>query len=245
MDEKLFEKMEDYIHGRLSASEKDSFETELEKDEALWEEVALHKKLISSIETESLRQMLDQIHEAHFEEETPVVSMQSRRSYFTWAVAASLALFVLAGWWFFSVQPSQPATLYASYFAPATGLPTTLGYSNSTDFAEGMVSYKLGEYAEARSYWQPLLKAAPSNDTLNYYVGISFLAEEAPAQALGYLEKVAQTESSVFSNDAHWYQALAYLLNEQEEEARAILNELSAEGSAYRKQSLEILEELE
>ena len=107
-----------------------------------------------------------------------------------------------------------------------------------------VVSYKLEEYAEARSYWQPLLQAEPDNDTLNYYVGISFLAEEAPAQAISYLEKVAQTESSVFSNDAHWYQALAYLLNEQEEEAKAILNELSAEGSAYRKQSLEILEEL-
>lgn len=237
--------MEDYIHGRLSASEKESFEAEIGKDEALREEVSLHRKLVSSIETESLRQMLDQIHEKHFEEETPVVSMQSRRSYFTWAVAASLALLVLAGWWFFSLQSSQPASLYASYFAPATGLPTTLGYSHNTDFAEGMVSYKLGEYAEARSYWQPLLEAAPNNDTLNYYVGISYLAEEKPEQAIGHLEKVGQTESSVFSNDAHWYQALAYLLNEQEEEAKAILNELSAEGSAYREQSLKIMEELE
>lgn len=230
---------------KYAASDKESFDAELEESSVLGKEVELYRKLISSIETEAVRQMLDQIHEKNFEKEENVVSMQSRRFHFTWAVAASIALLVLAGWWFVNVPSAQPASLYAANFTPATGLPTTLSYSTDTRFAEGMVSYKLKEYKDARNNWEPLLTANPENDTLNYYVGVSFLAEEMPVQAISHLSKVDQNENSIFAEDASWYLALAYLLNSQEEPARAILNDLCAEGSAYHGQCLKILEELD
>lgn len=245
MDEKLFETMENYINGRMTAEEQQSFERELSSNPELREEVEMHRRLVNSIETESVRQMLEQIHTENFaREETPVVSMRSRSRYFPLAIAASLALLILAGWWVFSLQSSQPEALYAAYFSPAEGLPTTLGYADNAQFTEGMISYKLGEYAEALDYWQPLLSNDPANDTLNYYGGLAYLAGEQPEKAITLLDKVAANENSGYNTDARWYLALAYLKNEQTTEAQALLQVLAEEDSSYRNESREILEKL-
>lgn len=246
MDEKLFETMENYINGRMTAEEQQSFEREMSSNPELREEVEMHRKLVSSIETESVRQMLEQIHEENFSEnEAPVVPMRSRSRYFPLAIAASVALLILAGWWVFSLQSSQPEALYAAYFSPAEGLPTTLGYTDNAQFAEGMISYKLGDYAEALDYWQPLLSADPANDTLNYFSGLAYLAGEQPEQAITYLDKVVENETSDYQTDARWYLALAYLKNEQTSEARNLLQALAEEDSPYREESREILEKME
>jgi len=244
MDDKNFEKMEDYIHGKLSALEQQRFEDEMAQDEVLRQEVALYRRLIDAVETESARQLLEQIHEENFAKETTVVPLQSRRAFFPLAIAASLALLVLAGWWLFTLQSTQAEGLYAAYFFPAVGLPTTLGYTEDPQFAEGMISYKLQEYAEARNYWKSLVEADPQNDTLNYYMGIAFLADEMPDQAVNHLQRVVQQDESAYQNDAKWYVALAYLLAEQEENAKTILNELAATESNYQEPSREILNDL-
>jgi len=236
--------MEDYIHGNLSTAEREQFEAEMTADEQLREEVELHQQLISSVETESVRQLLEKIHQENFESDTPVISMSSRRTYFPLAVAASVALLVLAGWWAFFGGFAQPS-YYATYFSPDPGLPTTLGYSTNTAFAEGMVSYKLEEYAEARTYWEPLLEADPANDTLNYYTGVAFLADEQPDAAINYLKSVASSEPSAFSTSAQWYLALAYLETAQEELAKALLEDLATSENPYQNQSTEILAEID
>lgn len=244
MDEKLFEKMEDYIHGNLSVAEREQFEAEMSTDEHLREEVELHRKLVSSVETESLRQLLEQIHEENFESETKVVSLPRRRSYFPMAIAASVALLILAGWWIFNLQTSSPESVYAAYFTPAEGLPTTLGYSTNTDFAEGMVSYKLEEYAEALEYWQPLVEADPTNDTLNYYVGVAFLADEQSDSAIDYLTTVVSNEQSSFRTSAQWYLALSYLKTNQGEQAKPLLEDLADRDNPYQSRSSEILQKM-
>lgn len=238
--------MENYLNGRMSAQEQERFEREMSQNQELREEVALHQQLVSSIETESVRQMLEQIHEENFTEEAaPVVPMRSRSRYFPLAIAASVALLVLAGWWVFSWQSSQPEALYAAYFSPDEGLPTTLGYADNAQFAEGMVSYKLGEYTEALEYWQPLLSADPANDTLNYYSGLAYLANEQTEQAMQFLKPVAENEASGFHTNARWYLALAYLRNEQTTEAKTLLQLLADESSPYQEESRIILERLE
>ena len=244
MDEILFEKIERYLQGMLTPAERERFETEMKEDAALREEVALHKQLMSSIETESVRQLLEQIHEGNFERETPVVSIRHRRSYTFIAVAASLALLILSGWWYINSQVSQPASLYAAYFSPAAGLPTTLSYTNDARFSEGMISYKLGAYAEAREWWQPLLQADPANDTLNFYMGVAALADEQTDGAINYLSKVVEENNSIYYADARWYLALAYLLDENKEKVKTILQDLSEEDGTYREQSIEIIKKI-
>ena len=244
MDELLFEKIEEYLQGTLTSAERERFEVEMNENEELREEVALQKQLMSSIETESVRQLLEQIHAENFERETPVVSIRHRRAHSFIAVAASLALLILSGWWYIDSRATQPASLYATYFSPAAGLPTTLSYTNNGRFSEGMISYKLEEYAEAREWWQPLLQADPANDTLNFYMGVAALADEQTEGAIHYLSKVTEENNSVYYTDARWYLALAYLLNEKEEKARTLLQGLSEQDNPYRGRSIEIIEKI-
>ncbi len=244
MDELLFEKIEAYLQEQLTPEERERFEASMAQNKELATEVALQKKLIQSIETESVRQLLEQIHADNFGKETTIVSIHRRRFFPYLAVAASLSL-LLIGWWYVTSQQSSLANLYSAYFTPATGLPTTLSYTANTQFAEGMVSYKLGDYTEAREWWQPLLEANPTNDTLNFYMGVAFLAEEQADLAIENLSKVVEHTSSVYSDDAQWYLALAYLRNKQKAEAKEILSSLAEKESLYRKQSQEILSQIQ
>lgn len=244
MDALLFEKIEAYIQGQLTPEEREHFEASLAANEDLAAEVALQQQLIHSIETESLRQLLEQIHEENFAKETPVVSIRRQRFFPYMAVAASLSLLVI-GWWYFTSQQSSPAALYSAYFSPAAGLPTTLSYTRNAQFSEGMISYKLGEYAEAREWWKPLLEADPANDTLNFYMGVASLAEEQADSAIEYLNNVEENTFSVYRMDAQWYLALAYLQNEQPAKAKEILSSLAGKESAYREESQELLSKLQ
>lgn len=233
--------MEKYIQGRMTADQKEQFEGEMAQNQELQDELVIHRKLINSIETESVRQLLEQIHDENFNQETPVVSLQSRSRRLSLAIAASVAIIAVAVWWVFNWQTSQPKALYAAYFEPAQGLPTTLGYADQQQFAEGMISYKLGDYSEAIAYWQPLVNSDPANDTLNYYLGIAALADEAPGQAINYLEKVEQA----YFISARWYLALAFLQQEEPQAAVPILKNLAAQETTYQAESQAILKKLD
>ena len=60
----------------------------------------------------------------------------------------------------------------------------------------------------------------PSNDTLTYYLGLSYLEDSEELNALPYLNEVAVDKQSVFSQRAQWYQAMAHLLNNNLIEAK-------------------------
>lgn len=251
MDEKRFEKMENYLLGQLSAEEAATFEQEMAADEAFRQEVEQHKKLIGAIEAEGVRQLLEQIHEEHFAEgntekaTAKVVDFKPHKWRNVLAIAASVSLLLVAGWWVFTQQATPQQKLYANYFDPAEGLPTTLGATDDPRFAEGMVSYKLGNYAEALAFWQPLLETGTANDTLNYFAGVALLAGQQPAQAIERLQPIAQQPQSAYQTDAQWYLALAYLLEGQQATAREMLQELSSGQHTYTQKSREILQKMD
>lgn len=255
MDEQTFEIMEKYVANKLAPAEKARFEQKMEQNPELKAEVELHRKLMKSVETEGVRQMLEQIHQQQLaasatgsvadRQETPVVRFKPARQRLALAAAATVALLLVAGWWAFSLQQSRPEALYADYFAPANGLPTTLGVADDPLFAEGMVSYKLGEYPEALAAWQPLLAQATANDTLSYFAGVALLASQQPQKAESYLRQVARTGQSAYAGPARWYLGLALLLNGQQAEAREVLSELLATENPYREKSRELLEKIQ
>ena len=130
-----------------------------------------------------------------------------------------------------------------SGFTPAPGLPTTLGATDYPEFAEGMVAYKLGDYAEARRWWLPLTGQDVANDTLNYYVGVSYLATTQTDSALFYLRRVADAPKTSYGSSARWYMALGHLQEGEPNRAREVLSAFR-EDDPRRKEIIELLNQL-
>ncbi len=149
------------------------------------------------------------------------------------ALAASFLLLIGISTWAIFKTGDSSDELFAAYFKPDPGLPTTMGTSSDYEFYYGMVSYKRKEYGYAILRWEPLYAASPENDTLVYFLGVANLANGNARQAKKDLQLAEKKTESVFYDDIQYYLALSFLKENRIEEARTTLeNSDSPKSSA-------------
>lgn len=218
------ERIEKYLLGELSSSERKIFEEELTEDKLLKEEVENYRILMDAVEKQSMQEMVDEFHsEMKYD-----ISEESRKSWVKYlAVAASLAAVLIAG--FLLLNPSGNDKLYTKYYEVDPGLPTLMGETDNYSFMEGMVYYKSEDYKDALYTWEPLLSASPQNDTLNYYIGMAHLNREEYDKAFSSLSVV--NPSSEFYSKALWYKALTEIQRGNQENAEKLLKQLNTAES--------------
>lgn len=215
MSEAEFEKIEQYILGKMDIEAQKAFEIELSNNQQLQDEVEEVRLQIQAIEEASFKDELDQIHASMSADGTQVVPMSSapvKRKANWWAIAAAFIGIVGLGIWFVNRAPSHEQ-LYAQYFKPDPGLVTPMGNTDNYEFYRAMVDYKQEKYEAAFDRWNKIYPNKPNNDSLNYFMGMSLMALEKSDEAIPYLEKVSETDQSVFQNEMSFYLGLAELKN--------------------------------
>ncbi|MEZ4817432.1 MAG: hypothetical protein R2776_05620 [Flavobacteriaceae bacterium] len=211
--QELLETIERFLNNTMEATEKIQFEKLMQKDEVLKQQVEDIKTLLTGIETASLREKMEELHQ-HFERTIPVRSITqnnrtNNRLFYT--IAASFLL-LLGIFWIFKSQSSN-TQLFDDYFYADPGLPTTMGNGMDFNFYDGMVNYKRKEYDVALEKWKALLIEKNNNDTLNYFIGVTYLAQGNTEKAILFLEKVTSQEESIFFEDSNYYLGLSNLKN--------------------------------
>jgi TolA-binding protein len=142
----LQEKIEDYVEGMLSDTERQEFEAALATDAKLAQETRLYQDLIKGMDVATdtdLRQMIGSVQarlaaENFFTEDVVTVekpqqeaivrklnvektALVRKLSTYQWAAAASVLLLIVAGLWF--LKPNKEAIFnetYTAYFQPET-----------------------------------------------------------------------------------------------------------------------------
>ena len=210
LTEALLETIERYLKLEMEPSEKLAFEEKLQNDPELVQEVEGLKNLFTGIEAAALKRKMEVFHQG-IPQETPVRALRPSKDpkKIRYLVAACLVA-LLGIFWFFKRETPQEQ-LFAKYYAPDPGLPTTMSTTNEYDFYHGMVNYKQGNYPAALTIWEPLLLDKPQNDTLNYFIGVTYLAKGNTAEAIPFLEKVSSQKESIFWEDSHYYLGFSYL----------------------------------
>lgn len=227
-----FENIENYLNGSLESSELQDFEYKLKNDTDFKSKVEDIEMTLLGIETQALKEQLNVFHEdistttnLDETEETKVYTLNWRRL----LVAATL---IIAAGSFWLVNGNSPnERLYANYFSPDPGLPTTMSSTDKYEFYEAMVNYKQGDYKTAISKWEILQKTEPNNDTLNYFIGVAHLANKNEKSAISFLEKVTKDSEFALVDDAYYYLGLAYLKSENVDKAKANLQNSTIDNS--------------
>jgi TolA-binding protein len=214
MDKPTFEVIEAYVLERLPAGERLAFEQRLEHDADLRDEVEMQREHVRAVELGGMVRLLQRT--AQDERRAGAGGFGTY-----WKYAAAVALLVTAAAWLFLRTPVNEQ-LFATHFVADPGLPVAMGIAQDPAFADAMVHYKEGHYAEAIAAWTPLLHARPANDTLQFYLGAAALAEgDAPA-ARPHLQRVADDAASTFQRPARWYLFLAHVREGDRARAEAI-----------------------
>ncbi len=206
LDRPTFEAIEAYVLERMSPDERAAFEQRMAADASLRAEVDLERENIQAVELGGLSRMLTGIAQQDRSDEESGPAKWTR----VLKYAAMFAAIVTAAIWWVNRAPLNEE-LYAEHFTPDPGLPVSMGTTSEPAFADAMVAYKLGDYAEARTKWAPLLAQEPMNDTLRYYIASAWLAEKRTEQAVPMLEALVKEPASPFASRARWYLFLAYL----------------------------------
>ena len=210
-----FERIERYLTGIMDEGERSDFEAALKADDNLSRQVEEARVLFQAVEEQSLRNKLEDFHEELSSGQPQLKSNKSiEKSSFNikyLAIAASLALLMGFGYWLLFGQMSADEKLFAQYFKPDPGLITPMSTTSDYEFYRGMVDYKQGNYDMAIARWNTLIEQNPENDTLNYFLGISYLAQDENEKAIAYLSKAVKSPNSIFINESWYYLGMAQL----------------------------------
>ncbi|MBK9274556.1 MAG: hypothetical protein IPM49_08455 [Flavobacteriales bacterium] len=215
LDRTTFEAIEAYVLDRMSAAERAGFEQRLASDPALRAELDLEREHILAVELGGLQRTLQAIGEVELRKG----GGPAWGGLLKYAAGFALLLGV-AVWWM--LRPSDPERLFAEHFVVDPGLPVAMSVTDDPVFADAMVSFKEGRYADARSRWASLLKERPGSDTLQYYVAAALMAEGDLPGAIPLLEPLAAAPASPFLHKARWYLFLAYLRTGETDKAAAL-----------------------
>jgi len=241
MDVQRIEEIENYLQGKLSKKKQEVFESRLNQDSKLKEEVALHQKMMRGLQELSFREELDKAYSDRHGKSKGRSNWRNKKSI---SIAASIVFMIVAVWLLYPENGSslEKELVEVSY---DPGLPTSLGLSDQLDFGEGMNAYKTKDYKQAKSYWQPLLVENPSNDTLLYYLAQIELIEKQFEPAAEKLRAIGQEKASVFKEKATWYLAISYLRMNKQEEAKVLLNYILTEGGYEAEKAGVLLDHLQ
>ena len=200
------------------------FEEKIENEAEFKTQVADIKMLFDGIESQALKEQLDLFHN---DIQTEKKSSKVRFIQFAkMGIAAAIVLCI--GFLWMNKNPSNEQ-LYAKHFTPDPGLPTTMSTTSNYTFFDGMVNYKQGDYKTAIAKWSTLEQKSPDNDTLQYFLGVAYLADKNNSKAIPYLNKTVNNAKSMFFEDATFYLGLAYLKEDNISDAKKTLAKSKSE----------------
>ena len=207
-EQEMFEK---FLLDQMNPDEKEQFKKKLDNDLKLSENFEQFKIMFRTVEEDGLRAKFETFHTEIKEKTTTVKPVRLFRKY-NIIIAASVALLVIIGGSYLLLNNNNSnKAIYKKYYTPDPGLPTVMGRNSNYEFYKAMVDYKLGKYDSAIKTWKSLSAKAPDNDTLNYFLGSAYLANNNANKAIPFFEKVTRNNQSFFYNDSQFYLGLIAL----------------------------------
>ncbi len=213
-----FEQIERFIRNEMPPDEYHAFASRIERDPALAARVREIRLVMTGVGEAMLGEKLQKLHG----ETTNKGKVRPISKPRYWLAAAGIIGLLGIFIWMFS-RPTENERLFTEFFEPDPGLMTSMGITDEYSFNRAMVDYKTGKYAEALATWEPMLASDIKNDTLNYFIGLSWLGEDEPKKAVILLRKIADDPASEFRIESYWYLGLALLKDGQVEEAKTFI----------------------
>lgn len=132
--------------------------------------------------------------------------------------------------------------LYSKYYQKEVGLPVLMSSNAEILFNESMNAYKDNDFTSSLNGFKKLLQKTPNNDTLNYFIGCSYLEVNDLDKSILSFQKV--DDNSVFKEKSEFRLALVYLKKKEFIKSKRILSLIQQDkNNPYYSIASEILAE--
>lgn len=240
LTEEQYELIEAYLKNELSASDRTLFEADMRADAELQTEVDRQRDLRLGLRAVGIERTLQQARaqykatsteSARLSWQPTLVRPLSTWRY--WAVAASTVLILGIGFYTYQQTTSERVDIaYAMTDELTKGFPSdNVSPEVRTEFLDALTNYKAGKYNRVIKRLRTLPADKQTVYYKNYFLGLSYLANRQPAQAIPLLNKALGTPSAPLRQKVDWCLALAYVKDGQNEKALPILKRISIDKS--------------
>jgi len=242
-DEKDIELIEKYFEEGLSEPEAAAFDRRLQTDDEFRGLVRQEKYLVGAIRLQGLSDELDTLKrmEASLTDPHIKVSRAFDRRWYLLA-AAVIALIVVAR---FALTPAVTLeNLYQENFRPYPNVfePTVRSTSRASERSRAFQDYEKGDYANAATRFQSLLKEENNDGMLLLLGNCNLLLDKSDAAIANFEQLGAQ--SPELAVQAKWFLSMAYLQKDDRTHALPLVEELAATDGSYAEKARAILKEL-
>jgi len=218
-----FDQIEDYLDGNLPEGERLDFEREIESDAELKNEVSRHiqaRKLNEFHARQQLKEKVKNIYDQVKAEESPSAGFSMMK------IAAVIALFILAGGYFYVYQTYSSGKMVENAFEPYPNRYGTMGDQLEDTFIQGMKYYDMENYQKAIDIFREIPESDPQYVPAQFYLGVSCFSGDEPASSITAFQTVIAQDSKLYNEAATWYLSLALLENGDEDKAKEYLREI-------------------
>jgi len=233
------EKIFKYLDGEVIGEEKQVFEKELESDESLKQTLRLVQEVDKTIADDELFSLIDKLKEVQgtINDEIGVNNKTKILHNWKWLAAASVTvlLVVSALLYTFNSKPSNDKIFADFYHRYEYDLITrSVEPSDVSDLIKAIQLYDKGDYQEAISKFEVIIKSDASNTAAHFFIGVSFIETKNYPKAIENLNYVVVKNDTAFVEHAEWYLALCYIKAKQTSLATNLLRKIS-NGNTYYK----------
>lgn len=252
LSEEQYELIEVYLTNELSAVDRVAFENDVKADAELQAEVDRQRDIRLGLRALGIERALERA-KAQYEatsapaETAPVNQTVVRPlvSWRYWAAAASVVLVLGVGYLVYQQTTNRQTDIaYAETFSsdPTTDLMKDfpsgqMAPSVRDQFLDAMTAYKSGKYDTVIEQLKTLPADKQTLPYRNYFLGLSYLANKQPVEAVPLLTKAQAASSGKLRQKSEWFLALAYVKTNQKEKALPLLKRISTD-KAHPFQSL-------
>lgn len=218
-----------FFEKSLNAEEEADFLKRLETDPKLKAEFDFRNSVKKAVTRKELKASLQQMEAKKSKDINPWIFG---------GIAASILL--VFGVWVFSLNNPNKQLAY-DYFQPLPNMvnPIVRGENMEDSTRTAFEKYEKEDYRRAIKEFEKLGEKSPE---VLLYLGISYLAERDPEESIRVLSGFSTNDSTQsIESYRKWYLALAYLEDNQDEEAKKLLKDLQRYENPVQHQSNEII----
>lgn len=244
LSEEQYEIIEAYLTNELSATDRASFEKDMQADAELRAEVDRQRNIRLGLRALGIERALQRAKAQYEVTSVPAGVTEGKKllvrpllNWRYWAAAASVVIVLGVGYYAYQQTGNRQADIaYSETFSsdPSNDLlkdfPSgKVSPSVKTEFLEAITNYKAGKYDRVIEQLAALPVDKQTIYYKDYFLGLSYLANKQPTKAIPLLIKAQAAPSRQLRQKSEWFLALAYVKNEQKEKALPMLKRISTD----------------
>lgn len=250
MNEKKFDRIENYLDDQLNENQILDFEKDLMDDLDLEMELNLHTEINEAIMEEDVMELRAKLEAI----DVPASPEAKRKSRFqsNWRIAAASMIIFIGIASVYHMLGNKTFTnedVFMEYYKPYSIVINMRSSSEAenTDkvIEQALKSYESKNYRAALSLFQTILDKDSTNLTSNFYSGISNIQVQEYPKANKNFIRVLDHKNNLFIEQSEWYLGFCYLMTNEREKAKETFIAIAEGNSFYRTKAKEILSKLE